>query len=83
MFRRTVIVAGIALAFAGGTWTAAQAQNKKEPHPTLERAIEQIDHLKSRLQEAPKDFGGHKQKAIEALSLANDELRAAIQYDKK
>ena len=82
MFGRTLMVTGVALAFAGGAWTA-QAQNKKEPHPTLERAIEQIDHIKGRLQEAPKDFGGHKQKAIEALNLANDELRAAIQFDKR
>ena len=82
MFRRTVIVVGLALAFVAGTWTA-EAQNKNEAHPTLERAIEQINHIKGRLQEAPKDFGGHKQKAIAALSLANDELRAAIQFDKK
>ena len=82
MVGRPLMVAGLALALAGGTWTIS-AQSKKEPHPTLERAIEQINHIKGRLQEAPKDFGGHKQKAIEALSLANDELRAAIQFDKR
>ena len=82
MVRRTVIAGGLALAFIAGGWTA-QAQNKKEAHPALERAIEQITHVKGRLQEAPKDFGGHKQKAIEALNLATDELRQAIEFDKR
>jgi hypothetical protein len=82
MLRRTVIVVGLLTAFFAGSWSAA-AQNKKEPHPVLERAIEQITRIKDRLQGAPKDFGGHKQKAIEALSLANDELRQAIQFDKR
>jgi hypothetical protein len=82
VFKRIVIAAGLALALFAGTWSAA-AQNRKEAHPVLERAIEQIDHIKGRLQQAPKDFGGHKQKAIEALSLANDELRQAIQFDKR
>jgi hypothetical protein len=72
----------VALACVDGTWVA-EAQSKKEAHPALERAIEQIDHIKARLQEAPKDFGGHKQKAIEALNLAKDELREAIQFDRR
>ncbi|HZR23887.1 MAG TPA: hypothetical protein VFA59_09895 [Vicinamibacterales bacterium] len=76
-----LIVIGLAAAFSVGAWTA-DAQGRKEPHPVLERAIEQINNIKGRLQNAPKDFGGHKQKAIDALSLASDELRQAIQFDK-
>jgi hypothetical protein len=34
------------------------------------------------LREAPQDFGGHKQKAIDALRLATDELNQARQFDK-
>jgi hypothetical protein len=82
MFRRTLIAVALVTAFLAGTWTAT-AQNKPEQHPALQRAIEQIDHIKGRLQQAPKDFGGHKQKAIDALMLANDELRQAIQFDHK
>jgi len=81
MFRRTVIVALLVLSFFAGTWTAS-AQNQKEPHPVLQRAIQQITNIKEHLQQAPKDFGGHKQKAIDALSLASDELRQAMQFDK-
>ncbi len=79
MVRRSLVAIALALAFFAGT---LHAQKPKEPHPVLERAIEQITNIKTRLQSAPKDFGGHKQKAIEALSLANDELRQAIQFDK-
>ena len=82
MFRRMLIVVAFVAAFLAGAWTVT-AQNKPEQHPALERAIEQINNIKGRLQQAPKDFGGHKQKAIEALTLANDELRQAIQFDHK
>jgi len=82
MFRRMFMIATIVLTFFVGGWSA-DAQNKREPHPVLGRAIEQINNIKGRLQQAPKDFGGHKQKAIEALSLATDELRQAIQFDSK
>ena len=63
---------------------AAPAQGQKagnEGHPILERAIDQIGNIKSGPQSAPKDFGGHKQRAIDALNLAADELRQAKQFD--
>jgi len=71
----------LALAFGAGAWTAsAQTQ---ERHPALQRAIEQINNIKTRLQSAPRDFGGHKQKAIEALGLAASELQQGLAFDKK
>ena len=82
MIRRTAIIAGLAAAFSIAAWST-QAQAAKEPHPVLAKAVEQINAIKGRLQQAPKDFGGHKQKAIDALSLATDELRQAIQFDHK
>lgn len=82
MFRHTLIVIVIGAAFSAGAWTAS-AQAKREAHPVLERAIEQIANIKGRLEQAPKDFGGHKAKAIGALGLAADELRQAIQFDKQ
>lgn len=82
-----VVAFAITATLAGGGWVAyAQGQRGmqgKEGHPLLERAIDQIGNIKSRLQSAPKDFGGHKQKAIDALSLAADELRQAKQFDNK
>lgn len=82
MITRTFLVVSLAAVFSAGAWTA-HAQAGREPHPVLARAIEQINAIKGRLQQAPKDFGGHKQKAIDALNLAGDELRQAIQFDRK
>jgi hypothetical protein len=79
MLRRTVVAVGFVLAFATGMWTA----HAEERHPVLQRAIEQIHNIRKRLESAPHDFGGHKQKAIEALGVAASELEQGIQFDKK
>jgi hypothetical protein len=79
--RRMVMAAGFVLAFTAGVWVANA--HGQERHPVLQRAIEQISNLKGRLEQAPHDFGGHKQKAIEALSVAASELRQGIEFDKK
>jgi hypothetical protein len=63
-------------AFAGGAW----AQAKTQTHPVIEHAIEAVGNLKGRLQAAPHDFGGHKQKAIDALTIAESELQQARNY---
>jgi hypothetical protein len=81
MMRRSIVTVSLVLAFSAGAWTA-NAQNQ-ERHPVLHRAIEQINNIKMRLQSAPHDFGGHKQKAIEALGIATSELQEALQFDKK
>jgi hypothetical protein len=78
LFRASCVVIVASLAFAGGAW----AQAKTQGHPVLDRAIEQIDTIKGRLEGAPKDFGGHKQKAIDALTLAANELQQAKQFAK-
>src|SRR5579871_3545773 len=79
--RRVATAVGFVVAFTAGTWLA-QAQ-APERHPVLQRAIEQITNIKMRLQQAPRDFGGHKQKAIEALTVAASELQQGLEYDKK
>jgi hypothetical protein len=80
MIRRGLIVAGLALLCATGGWAAQTPA--KDGHPALERAMEQINNIKGRLQNAPKDFGGHKQKAIDALTVAAGELQQAMQFTK-
>jgi hypothetical protein len=79
MMRRSIVTVSLVLAFTAGAWAA----NAQERHPVLQRAIEQINNIKMRLQNAPHDFGGHKQKAIEALGIATSELQEALQFDKK
>jgi hypothetical protein len=75
----TFLASVLAVGWVGG----ASAQAKREGHPVLERAIQQIDNIRERLQQAPRDFGGHRQKAVDALKLATDELRQALQSDKQ
>jgi len=79
-FRVALGVTILAATFAAG---AISASSQKEPHPALQRAIDQIGNIKTHLANAPKDFGGHKQKAIDALSIATDELHQAMAFDSK
>ena len=73
-----ILSSALAVGFVGG----AGAQAKREAHPVLEQAIQQIDAIRGRLQKAPQDFGGHRVKAVEALKLATDELHEALRFDK-
>jgi hypothetical protein len=91
--RHRVIGLALATLIGSGVWTAvpmaqaapkpaSQNQEGKERHPVLQNSIRQIEAIKDRLQNAPTDFGGHKEAAIDALNRAMNELRQAVQYDK-
>jgi hypothetical protein len=96
---RTAIVAiGLVAAVTGGAWGrqavlaqggtgagAVQKQNKsgKEGHPVLQNSMRQLENIKDRLQKAPTDFGGHREKAVDAITHAISELQQAIQFDQK
>jgi hypothetical protein len=80
MIREGLVAVVLALSCATAGLIAQTAH--KEGHPVLERAMEQINSIKGRLQNAPRDFGGHKQKAIDALTIAAGELQQAMQFDK-
>ena len=45
--------------------------------------MRQLEGIKDRLQKAPTDFGGHREKAVDAISHAISELQQAIQFDNK
>jgi hypothetical protein len=64
---------------------AAQKQNKNgnERHPVLKNSMRQLENIKDRLQKAPTDFGGHREKAVDAITHAISELQQAIQFDSK
>ena len=96
--RMTIVAVGLLAALTGGTWGrqavlaqggtgagAAQKQNRngKEGHPVLQNSKRQLEAIKDRLQKAPTDFGGHREKAVDAITHAIDELQQAIQYDNK
>jgi len=54
-----------------------------EHHPELHKAMRKLRGAKEDLEKADHDFGGHRVKAIEAIDRALEELRAALEFDKK
>jgi hypothetical protein len=81
----SLVALGLAATLTGGAWTV-QAQGGKgggERHPVLQNSVHQLEGIKDRLQKAPTDFGGHREKAVDAISHAINELQQAIEFDKK
>ncbi len=81
--RMGLMALGLVVAFAGGAWTVNAQNRGNERHPVLRASIRQLEAIEDRLQHAPSDFGGHKASAIEAIDHARNELREAIEYDRK
>ncbi len=54
-----------------------------ERHPHIRAAIRELEQAKRELQEAAHDFGGHRAEALKACDEAINQLRQALQYDKK
>jgi hypothetical protein len=63
--------------------TTAQAQEKRERHPHLHRAITELKEAKKELEKADHDFGGHRVEAIKATDHAIKQLEKALEFDKK
>jgi hypothetical protein len=82
--RNVFFALGLAAVLGGGGW-AVEAQGNKggEKHPVLQNSMRQLEGIKDRLQKAPTDFGGHREKAVDAISHAISELQQAIQFDNK
>lgn len=75
--REALLVAGATgLAVLGLQPSSAQASK----HPRIDAAIQEMIAAKDYLQKAPNNFGGHKHKAIEALSAAISQLEMALQH---
>lgn len=72
----TVVVLGLTLGVVTTAWTA-------ERHPEIRAAQRELSSAKARLKATARDFGGHRVKAIEFIDKAQDELRDALQYDRK
>ncbi len=70
-----ILALGIALG-AAITWAA-------EPHPAIRTAQKDLRHAKEALEHADHDFAGHRVKAIEAINTALDELKLALEADRK
>ena len=84
---RVLYVATILTIAAMMATPIVSAQQTKHPaheaHPVLQRSITQLEGIKDRLQKAPKDFGGHREAAVDAITKAISELQQAEAFDKK
>jgi len=70
-----ILCLGIAL----GAAVAHTAEN----HPAIHAAQRDLINAKTTLEHAAHDFGGHRVKAIEHINGALEELRLALEADRK
>jgi hypothetical protein len=78
------------LCFAQTTVPAPVAASAKpavavhhEHHPEIHKAMRKLKAAKEDLEKAEHDYGGHRVKAIEAINHAIQELKEALESDKK
>ena len=60
----------------------ADAHKKRERHPAIHAALRKLRKVKANLSKAPRDYGGHRVKAIQAIDQAIQELTEALKSDK-
>jgi len=81
----SALVASNALAQAPTSPAPVNARfggQKNERHPELRKAMRALTNAQKFLQSAATDFGGHKEKALDATANAIAEIKAAMAYDK-
>jgi hypothetical protein len=60
-----------------------KAGAKRERHPEIRKAIVALERAKYDLNHANHDFGGHRADALAATDKAIEQLKLALQYDKR
>jgi hypothetical protein len=71
-------------AFAQSTPPPAAGQAPAhERHPAIRNAIRALEKAKVDLKNADHDFGGHREAALKECDAAIEQLKLALQYDKK
>ena len=55
----------------------------KERHPAIRAAIRALERAKEELKSADHDFGGHREQALRDCDKAIEQLKLALQYDRK
>jgi predicted metal-dependent hydrolase len=72
--RRAALAAG-AVALAGGGVALAE-----ERHPHIHAAIHELREARQYLKESPRDFGGHKARALELIDETIRHLELCLKY---
>lgn len=79
--RRELLPALTAGALAAGLAFAAPVQ-AAERHPHIRAAIRELKDARTELKEGEKIFGGHREKALEAVDHAITQLEKALEFAK-
>ncbi|HZT59956.1 MAG TPA: hypothetical protein VFA21_15205 [Pyrinomonadaceae bacterium] len=74
--------AASAFAFENAAY-AAPAAAERERHPEIRAAIDALEHAKTDLQDAAHDYHGHRVEALEAVNHALEQLRLALDCDRR
>ena len=68
---------------ATGKMNRTEQGEGRERHPMIRKAIRALENAKNDLQHAAHDFGGHRADALKACDQAIEQLKLALQYDKR
>lgn len=93
MMKKAALTSMAMLALVGALVTTAAAQTstsqrrplrreKQEHHPMIERAIRALEGAKDDLEDASRDFCGHREDAAESVTNALNQLRLALASDR-
>jgi hypothetical protein len=80
--KRFLGIAALGLAFTLGLATSAYTQ-EHEHHPAIHEAQHFLSQALDSLEQAKRDFGGHRVKAMEHIRAAQSELHEALDFDRE
>ncbi|HTC95923.1 MAG TPA: hypothetical protein VK699_20950 [Terriglobales bacterium] len=66
-----------------GATTGGPGHKGRERHPEIRTALRHLNAAKASLQKGSKDFGGHREKALDLTNQAIQECQQALQSDKQ
>lgn len=75
------VLLGLTFGLASSGWTAERERGER--HPEIRAAQRDLASAKGHLQAAARDFGGHRAKAVALIDQAQEELRKAVEFDRK
>lgn len=85
LIRKIAILGGIGLGLVGaGAYGGATLANRgavplaEDKHPHMHDALHDLEAARKHLEEASKDYGGHRLRALDFTNQAADEIYLAI-----
>jgi hypothetical protein len=78
--REFLATGGLALGTAALAGTALGGPVVEETHPRLRTAIRDLHGAEKYLKEAPHDFGGHRERAVELIGRTIRQLEICLKY---